>query len=70
MIDEAEERRAEDGEGGPEFILAGSQTDTETVGGQSDVEGPLDPSWSEPEPIQEADPEWCFQRRIEGVGSD
>ena len=40
-----------------------SQTDTETVGGQSDVEGPVKPSWSEPEPINE----WCFQRRIEGI---
>ena len=60
LMDEAEERRAEDGEGGPEFLLADdvpvSQTDAETVGGQSDVEGPVEPSWSEPEPIQEADP--------------
>ena len=28
---------------------------TETVGGQSDVEGPVEPSWLEPEPIQEVD---------------
>ena len=60
LTDEAEERRAEDGEGGPEFLLADdipvSQTETETVGGHSDVEGPVESSWSEPEPIQEADP--------------
>ena len=59
LMDEAEERSAENGEGGPEFLLADvpvSQTETETVGGQSDVEGPVESSWSEPEPIQEADP--------------
>ena len=60
LMDEAEERRAKDGEGGPEFLLADdipvSQTETETVGGQSDVEGPVESSLSEPEPIQEADP--------------
>ena len=60
LMDEAEERPAEDGEGGPEFLLVDdvpvSQTETETVGGQLDVEGPVESSWSEPEPIQEADP--------------
>ena len=65
LIDEAEESRGEEGEGshsrseGPEFVMAEdvpvSQTDTETVGGQSGVEGPVEPSWSEPEPIQEVD---------------
>ena len=34
--------------------VPGSLTDTETVGGQSDVEGPVEQSWSEPEPVQEA----------------
>ena len=62
LIDD--ESRVDDGEGserheGPEFVMdedVPGSTDTETVGGQSDVEGPVEQSWSEPEPVQEAHP--------------
>ena len=59
LMDEAEKRRAEDGEGCPKFLLADdvtvSQTETQTVGRQSNVEGPVEPSLSEQKPNQDTD---------------